>query len=98
MTASQTLKLYEIANKYFKNEADSKAFVSEIEVVVDNKFQKELDRIATKLDLAEMKGILKEDIKAVEIKIEQGFKDQLKWLIILMIAFASLIITVVKLL
>lgn len=98
MTVSQTLKLYEIANKYFKNEVDSKAFVDEIESAVDNKFHRETDRLASRLDMSELKGELKQDIKTLEVKIEQGFKDQLKWLIILMLGFASLIITVIKLL
>ena len=38
MTATQSLNLYNIALRHFKNEADAQAFVTEIEVVVDNKF------------------------------------------------------------
>jgi hypothetical protein len=30
------------------------------------------------------------------VRMEQGFKDQLKWIILLMLGFSSLIITVVK--
>ncbi len=35
---------------------------------------------------------------STEAKIEAGFKDQLKWLIVLLLGFSSLIITVIKLL
>ncbi len=40
----------------------------------------------------------KEDLARLETKIEAGFTSQLKWLILLMLGFSSLIITVVKLL
>lgn len=52
MTASQSLKLYELLNKNFKNEADAKALVNEIEAVIENRFNMERDRLATKEDLA----------------------------------------------
>jgi hypothetical protein len=86
VTASQTLKIYELLNKHFKNDEDAKALVQEIEQVIDVKFQSEKDRLATK-----------EDIAKLEIRIESGFKDQLKWLIVLMLGFSSLIITLIKL-
>ena len=39
---------------------------------------------------------LKGDIHRLEVRVEAGFKDQLKWIILLMLGFSSLIITVVK--
>ncbi len=56
MTATQSLNLYNISLKYFKNEADASSFVKEIEVVVDNKFDTQKDLLATKVDLAEVKS------------------------------------------
>ena len=57
-----------------------------------------LSELATKSDLA----ILRKDIDLVRLEfkkdIEAGFKDQLKWLIILMFGFSSLILAVIKLL
>lgn len=41
---------------------------------------------------------LRNEMKSLEVRIETGFKDQLKWLIFLMLGFSSLIITVIKLL
>jgi hypothetical protein len=48
--------------------------------------------------MQEQKSILasKEDIKALEVRIESGFKDQLKWLIVLMFGFSSLILALIK--
>ena len=86
VTASQTLKIYELLNKHFKNEEDAKMLVQEIEQFIEAKFDSAKDRLATK-----------EDLSKLEIRIEQGFKDQLKWLIILMMGFSSLIIALIKL-
>jgi fructose-1,6-bisphosphatase len=97
VTASQTLKMYELLNKHFKSAEDAKAIVVSIEDIVDNKFNTEKDRLATKLDLALVKEDLKNDIGKLETRIEQGFKDQLKWLIILMVGLSSLAVAVMKL-
>jgi hypothetical protein len=97
VTASQTLKMYELLNKHFKSAEDAKAIVVSIEDIVDNKFNTEKDRLATKLDLALVKEDLKNDIGRLETRIEQGFKDQLKWLIILMVGLSSLAVAVMKL-
>jgi hypothetical protein len=51
VTASQTLKIYELLNKHFKTEEDAKALVQEIEQVIDVKYQSERDRLVTKEDL-----------------------------------------------
>lgn len=94
MTASQSFKIYELLHKHFKNEKDAKELVSEIELVIENRFATEKDRLATKEDIL----LLKEDVIRLETRIEQSFKDQLKWLFVLMFGFSSLIITLLKLL
>ena len=90
VTASQTLKIYELLNKHFKNEEDAKLLVQEIAQVIDVKFDSEKDRLVTKEDLIG-------ETDSLAIRIEQRFKDQLKWLIILMMGFSSLIIALIKL-
>jgi len=50
MTAAQTLKLYEITCKHFKNESDAKAFVQQVEEVVKNKISDKKDIFLTKDD------------------------------------------------
>jgi hypothetical protein len=118
MTAYHSLRLYQIANKYFKNQDDSRDFVSEVEAVVQTHFGMETNHLATKTELFDMKdqlrkeihefrdelkndihelrSELKGDINRLEVRMEAGFKDQLKWIILLMLGFSSLIITVVK--
>lgn len=54
MTATQSLNLYNITLRHFKNEEDA-AFIKEIEVVVDNKFDNKKEILATKQDLSETK-------------------------------------------
>lgn len=94
VTASQTLKMYELLNKHFKNNEDAKAIVVSIEDIVDNKFNTEKDRLATKEDI----HCVNQKIGALETRLEQGFKDQLKWLIVLMVGLSSLTVAVIKLL
>ena len=91
ITTSQSFKIYEILQRYFKNDADAKALVGEIEQIVDNRFLAERDRLATKEDLVR-------EIGSLETKMEKNFKDQLKWMIILMFGFSSFIIAMIKLL
>lgn len=55
MTATQSLNLYNITLRHFKNEEDAAAFIKEIEVVVDNKFDNKKEILATKQDLSETK-------------------------------------------
>lgn len=45
-----------------------------------------------------LESIIKMEFHRLETTIERGFKEQLKWLIVLLLGFASLIITVIKLL
>jgi hypothetical protein len=85
--------MYELLNRYFKNTDDAKAIVVSIENIIDEKFNNEKDRLATKEDIF----CLKRDINALETRMEQGFKDQLKWLIVLMVGLSSLAVAVMKL-
>ena len=54
ITATQSLKLYELLNKNFKNAEDAREMVTQIELVIENRFQAERDRLATKEDLAKL--------------------------------------------
>jgi hypothetical protein len=71
MTATQSVRLYQIASKYFKNENDASAFISEIEAVVDNKLDQKKDVLATK-----------EDIGNVRREIAEAKADTIKWMFI----------------
>ena len=79
-------------NKYFKNEEDAKTVASGIEEMVNQRFQTEKERLATKMDIMELKG----DISHVKVRMKQSFRDQLKLIILIMIGFAILIVTLMK--
>ena len=51
-----------------------------------------------KTETVRLESSIKTEFSRLETNIERGFKEQLKWLIVLLFGFASLIITVVKLL
>jgi hypothetical protein len=116
VTAYQTVKMYELLNKHFKSTDDAKALVAGIEEIIDEKFNNEKDRLATKQDIFALKEdmkkdifvmredtkkiifALKEDVFALQTRMEQGFKDQLKWTIVLMLGMTSLFVAAIKLL
>ncbi|HPH24886.1 MAG TPA: hypothetical protein PLW32_13440 [Chitinophagaceae bacterium] len=50
MTASQSLKIYEVLQKHFKNDADAKIVIEQIEEIVENKIQSKKDVLLTKED------------------------------------------------
>lgn len=87
MTFTQTFRIYEIFNAHFKNEADAKALASEIEGLINYRIGFEKADLATK-----------GDIKQLEVSMEQGFKDILKWMIALMVGLGSLALTFAKIL
>lgn len=107
MSTYHSLRLFQIVNKYIPNQDDSREFVTGVEAVVQNQLQMETTALATKSELYQVRDDLKNevhhfrdelkgDIYRLEVRMENGFKDQLKWIILLMLGFSSLIITVVK--
>ena len=103
MTVVHTLKLYEIINRYFRNKDDSKAFVSEMDSFVSIKLVSDNHNLATKSDIkkleteiTELKSEFNSQVSKLEIKMGEGFKNILKWIIVLLIGFASLIIACMK--
>jgi hypothetical protein len=81
MTATQSLNLYNIALRHFKNESDATAFVKEIETVVDNKFETKKEMLATK-----------EDIATVRLEIKEAKTDMIKWVFAFFVALSLMII------
>jgi hypothetical protein len=52
------------------------------------------ERLATKMDIMELKG----DISYTRMRMKQGFRDQLKSIMLLMMGFLLLIIAAIKIL
>jgi hypothetical protein len=71
MTASQSLSLFQIVRRFIADEAEASTFVSEIESVVDNKFEHKKEMLATKTD-----------IKELELKIAELKTDTIKWMFV----------------
>lgn len=93
-TFTQTFRIYETLNKYFNNEEDAKAMASGIEEMVNYRFQSEKERLATKMDIMELKG----DISHVKTRIKQAFHSQMKLIILIMTGFSLLIVSLITLL
>lgn len=86
---SQTFRIYEMLNKYFNNEQDARTVASGIEEMVNQRFQTEKERLATKMDIMELKG----DISQVKVRMKQSFRDQMKLIILIMCGFAMVIVS-----
>ncbi len=87
MTATQTLRLYELTSEFIKDKDKAKEYVARIEEAVDNKFESKKSDLATKEDLA----IVRKEI--IESKV-----DIIKRMVGIAIAIVSLIVGFVKLL
>ena len=94
VTFTQTFRIYEMLNKYFRNEDDARSLASGIEEMVNHRFQSEKERLATKMDIMELKG----DISQLKVRMKMGFRDQLKLFITVMAAFALLMVIAIRLL
>jgi hypothetical protein len=91
ITFTQTFRIYEMLNKYFQNEDDARSLAAGIEEMVNQRFQSEKERLATKMDVMELKG----DISHVKLRMKQSFRDQLKLMVLIMAGFSILIIAVI---
>jgi hypothetical protein len=94
ITFSQTFRVYEMLNKYFQNDEDARTLASGIEEMVNHRLQSEKERLATKMDIMELKG----DIAQLKMRMKQAFRDQLKLMITVLASFGILMIIAIKLL
>ena len=103
MTATQSLKLFEISKRYFQNENDARSFVEEIETVVDNKFNLERDKFAptSSIDKLEYKIELhrqetKTGFAELESRMRAEFNKIVIWFVSTMFAMVALLYTIFK--
>lgn len=90
MSTAQTIELYKVLNRYFKNEEDATVIVRDIERIIDNKFEDKKEMLASKHDIM----ALKDDI----MRLENKLNDHLKWVMGAIIGMGGLIIAAFKLL
>ncbi len=86
MTATQTLKIYQVLNKHFKNAEDASVVVPEIEEIVDKKIDQRKEILATK-----------EDIARIEIAVEKRFNNLVLWIVSTGVAIVGLLLAFLKL-
>lgn len=90
MTATRLLKLFKIANKYFANEADATQFVSEIEAVVNNKFEDKSTLLATR-------EFVKEEIASLRKENAETKAELIKWMFIFWIGQLGAMLAIILL-
>ena len=69
LTVKQTFRLYDVVNKHFCDNEDSKILVSEIEEIMDNKIDLKMNDFATRKDLAEVHTSLKLEIAELRTEV-----------------------------
>ena len=89
---THTYRIYEMLNKYFQNEADARIVATGIEEMVTQRVLTEKERLATKMDIMEMKG----DISQLRARMKHAFREQLKVLAALMAGFVVIIFLLLK--
>lgn len=100
MTATQSLKIYEILQRHFNNDANAKIVVQEIEQIVENKFETSKNSFATKEDISQLRIAiqeLKNEILASRVEMEKRFNSMLMWMIGTMIALIGIVVAILKL-
>lgn len=88
MTATQTLKIYQILHKHFKNEEEASLVVKEIEELVDKKIDQRKETLSTKEDIY----TLKMDISGFRIEMEKRFNQMIVWTVSTGIATVGLVL------
>ena len=103
MTATQSLKIYEILQRHFNNDADAKTVVEEIEQIVENKFVQEKESLAPMSEIILFRKdfeILRQEIKTGFAESESRIKSEINklivWIIATMFGAAALFITLAK--
>ena len=104
MTASQSLKIYEILQRQFNNDVDARTIVHEIEQVISEKFLEEKENIAPRSEILLIRKdleILRQEIKTGFAESESRVKSEINklivWIIATMFGAGALFITIAKL-
>ncbi len=75
MSTTQTLEIYKVLQKYFKNEEDASRVVADLEKIIEDKLEYKKTELATKNDLHDLKIDL-------ITRIETSKTDTIKWLFV----------------
>jgi hypothetical protein len=108
MTANQSLRLYQLFLKHFNNDANAKAFVDELEIVLEEKSISDKEIYSNKNDLESFRKDVERDFQLMKQEMKTGFaetKSELKteinkliiWIVGTFLAGGSLMILIAKL-
>lgn len=93
-----SIDLFEALKTRF-GEAEAKVIVREIEKIeetvakkVDRVFEESKNQLSTKEDVY----VLKQDILKLQVEIEKGFRENLKWTVGVVMGCAGLVVTLIK--
>ena len=107
MTSAQSLKIYEILQRHFNNDADARVVVQEIEQIVENKFDDKKNFFSSKSEV----DLLRRDVDAMRVELlskiensalrtENNLKTEINkliiWIIATMLTSGALFITLAK--
>lgn len=67
--------------------------MQEIEVLIDNKFEKEKNLLSTKEDI----GLLRQDFLKAQLEIEKRLNNIIIWIVASALASAGILLTIIKL-
>jgi len=107
MTATQSLKIYEVQQRHFKNDADAKIVVQEIEQILENKFEDKKNDFSSKTeveflrrDIDAFRSELSSKIESSALRTESNLKTEINkliiWIVATMFGSAALFITLAK--
>lgn len=92
MTATQTLKINQILNKYFGNEEEASIVVNEIEKRVDSKIDQRKEVLATKEDVS----LLRQDVFKFQVEAKKRLNQIILEIVRTGTAVIGLIIAFIK--
>ncbi len=93
MTATQSLKIYEILQRHFNNNDDAKTVVQEIEQIIETKLAEKSNILATKEDIA----LLRQDLLKFQVEVEKRYNNIIMWTVGTGIGVVGLIFSTIKL-
>ena len=80
-------------HRYFKSDADAKSVVEEIETIIDNKFEKEKNLLATKEDIFRLEKLILQN----QAEIEKRFTTTIVTIISIISAVVGIAVAIIKL-
>jgi hypothetical protein len=93
VTATQSFKIDDILHRHFKNDADAKVVIQENETIIDNKFDKEKNLLATKDDIYRLEKLILQN----QAEIEKRFTTTIVTIISIISAVFGIAVAIIKL-